>query len=71
MRRPPEDWPDGMPPARVHMDKSELWTLLEKWDSCGALYLTPTTDLAWDEACGVFRVPKDEHHDRLILNPTV
>ena len=53
------------------MDRSELWALLQKWDTCGALYLTPASDLAWDEACGAFRVPKDSDFDRLMLNPTV
>ena len=33
--------------------------------------MTPASDLAWDEACGASRVPKDSGFDRLILNPTV
>eukprot|EP00959_Pyramimonas_sp_CCMP1952_P170170 3555174-Pyramimonas_sp.AAC.1 len=51
MRLPPEAWPDGFNGARVHMERSELWDLLRKWDFCGALYLTPTGGLRWDEAC--------------------
>ena len=36
-----------------------------------ALRLFPVDELDWDEACGLFRVYKDDSNDRLILNPTL
>ena len=66
------DWVPDLVPAKVHATRPELELLLTKLDAAGALILIDRAEVSdWDEACGLFRVPKDADHDRLILNPTV
>jgi len=70
LRKPAGDWPQR-PRARVHCSREELLRLAEKWDKLGACMLIPTNEIRADEAVGLFAVPKDQDHDRLIINPTV
>ena len=42
-----------------------------KWDQVGALRLIPYESVDFQEAVGLFSIPKDLTHDRLIVNPTV
>lgn len=70
LRKAPEDWSRSVP-AKVHCSKSELLELATRWDGLGACEIVPQHDLNWDEAVGLFCVPKDSKHDRLSINPTV
>ena len=70
LRKPVGDWPQR-PRARVHCSREEVLRLAEKWDKLGACMLIPTNEIRADEAVGLFAVPKDQDHDRLIINPTV
>lgn len=68
LRLPPELWPKSKP-AKVHCDRKELLRLAERWDALGAIRLMPSREKPWEEAVGLFTVPKDAIHDRLIVNP--
>eukprot|EP00974_Lingulodinium_polyedra_P065125 6295764-Lingulodinium_polyedra.AAC.1 len=57
--------------AKVHADRSAVLEMARKWDAVGTLRLFKVVDINYDEACGAFRVGKDEQWDSLILNPTV
>ena len=70
LRKAPEDWSRSVP-AKVHCSKSELLELATRWDNLGACDIVSKQDINWDEAVGLFCVPKDAKHDRLIINPTV
>ena len=70
LRKAPEDWSKSVP-AKVHCSKSELLELASRWDKLGACELVSKHEINWDEAVGLFCVPKDAKHDRLIINPTV
>ena len=68
LRLPKDRWVNHKP-GKVHCDKSELLKLVELWDSLGACHLMNLEDKHYEEAVGLFCVPKDEKHDRLIINP--
>ena len=53
----------------MHISKSEFLKLVEKWDDLGACILVDADSVDWDEAVGIFCVPKDSQFDRLIINP--
>ncbi len=64
------EWPKSRP-AKVHCSREELRSLASRWDSLGACSLVPVEEKSLDEAVGLFCVPKNAEHDRLIVNPTV
>eukprot|EP00435_Cladocopium_sp_Y103_P069666 s198_g33.t1 len=68
LRKDPKEWPASHP-ARVRCSKSELLDLAKRWDDLNACMLVPLDDKDFDEAVGLFCVPKDSEHDRLIVNP--
>lgn len=68
VKLPSELWPH-QPRGKVHCSKSELLALAEKWDSKGACLIFRKDEILMEEAVGMFGVPKDDLHDRLILNP--
>lgn len=70
LRLPEYLWP-SKPKARVHCSRPELIDLMKIWDAKGSLALFPCSEVSETETVGIFAVPKDEHFDRLILNPTV
>ena len=70
LRKPVELWPK-LSGARVQCSRDELLTLARRWDSLGACDLVPASAKNFDEAVGMFSVPKDSQFDRLIINPTV
>ena len=70
LRTPETMWPKKSP-ARVQCSREELLALASRWDSLGACTLIPASDKNFDEAVGLFSVPKDATFDRLIVNPTV
>ena len=53
----------------MHCSKADLLDLARRWDDLGALHLMPSEQKCWDEAVGMFSVPKDQKYDRLIINP--
>lgn len=55
----------------MHCSRPELINLMKIWDAKGSLALFPCSEVSETETVGIFAVPKDEHFDRLILNPTV
>ena len=63
-------WPKKTP-ARVQCSREELLALACRWDALGACTLIRASDKNFDEAVGLFGVPKDSQYDRLIVNPTV
>ena len=68
LRLPPHHWPSSKP-ARVHCSRQELLKLVERWDRLGACCVIDSSTKDLDEAVGLFCVPKDDVHDRLIINP--
>lgn len=68
LRKPPSEWPPAHP-ARMHISKAEFLKLVDKWDALGACMLVDSSEVDWDEAVGIFCVPKDSQFDRLIINP--
>lgn len=58
-----------MHPARVRCPRVELLDLAARWDELGACMLLPPSEKGFDEAVGLFCVPKDKEFDRLIINP--
>ena len=68
LRLPNHMWPSSRP-AKIHCSKDELLKLVELWDSLGALHIIRASEKDFSEAVGLFCVPKDEKHDRLIINP--
>ena len=70
LRRPEQDWP-SLPRAKVHADRTQIFKLAQKWDALHACCLVPCSEVKSVESVGLFAVPKDADHDRLILNPTV
>lgn len=68
LRLPPHHWPSSKP-ARVHCSRQELLKLVERWDRLGACCVIDSSTKDLDEAVGLFCVPKDDLHDRLIINP--
>lgn len=70
LRLPAELW-ERAPPGKVHCTRSEVLRLAEKWDSKDACMIFPCSEVAHEEAVGIFAVGKDQSHDRLILNPVV
>ena len=68
LRKPPSEWPPAHP-ARMHISKAEFLKLVDKWDALGACMLLDSSEVDWDEAVGIFCVPKDSQFDRLIINP--
>ena len=68
LRLPPHQWPSSKP-ARVHCSRQELLKLVDRWDSLGACCVIDRTTKDFDEAVGLFCVPKDDSFDRLIINP--
>ncbi len=70
LRKPNTDWPKSRP-AKVHCSREELLSLADRWDSLGACSLVPVSEKELEEAVGLFCVPKNAEHDRLIVNPTV
>ena len=55
--------------GRMHCSKDEFLKLAQRWDDLGACSLLPLKDKNFSEAVGIFCVPKDGSHDRLIVNP--
>ncbi len=70
LRKPQHEWPPARP-AKVHCDVVELLKLAKRWDDLGACTLVPAQSKNFDEAVGLFCVPKDQQFDRLIINPKV
>ena len=70
LRLPSSLWPNK-PKARVQCSRGELLGMMKIWDAHGSLALFPCDEIDPHEAVGIFAVPKDEHFDRLIINPTV
>lgn len=70
LRLPETRW-ENFRPAKVHCDKQELLRLAARWDNLGACTVLPAADKNFDEAVGLFCVPKDSEFDRLIINPKV
>ena len=70
LRMPEALWPKKTP-ARVQCSREELLALASRWDALGACTLIRASDKNFDEAVGLFGVPKDSQYDRLIVNPTV
>lgn len=70
LRMPSSLWPKKTP-ARVQCSREELLALACRWDALGACTLIRASDKNFDEAVGLFGVPKDSKYDRLIVNPTV
>ena len=70
LRKPVSDWQKSRP-AKVHCSREELLSLADRWDSLGACSLVPVAEKSLEEAVGLFCVPKNAEHDRLIVNPTV
>lgn len=68
LRLSPENWPPSRG-AKMHCSKDEFLRLVERWDTLGACSLMKASDKDFDEAVGIFCVPKDSKHDRLIINP--
>lgn len=68
MRLPKSMWPPNKP-AKMNCTRKEILDLAQRWDSLGAVRLLPADQKCWDEAVGIFAVPKDSTHDRLIINP--
>ena len=68
LRKPQNEWPKSQS-ARMHISKAEFLKLCSRWDELGACCLIPLKDKSFDEAVGIFCVPKDSSHDRLIVNP--
>ena len=68
LRLPKDKW-ENHKPGKVHCHKNELLKLIQLWDSLGACHLMDLDNKRFDEAVGLFCVPKDEIHDRLIINP--
>ena len=64
----PSLWPH-QPRGKVHCSRKELLALALKWDSKGACKIFRKDQILFEEAVGIFAVPKDETFDRLILNP--
>ena len=70
LRKDPSEWP-ALKRARMHVDRHEFLDLVEKWDELGACLLIDAESKNFEEAVGIFCVPKDDKNDRLIINPTV
>ena len=70
LRKPPEEWTPKRP-AKVQCNKSEFLKLARRWDALGACTLIPADSKNFQEAVGLFCVPKDSEFDRLIVNPQV
>ena len=70
LRKPKADWPKSRP-AKVRCSKAEFLKLARRWDDLGACCLIPADEKDFDEAVGLFCVPKDAENDRLIVNPQV
>ena len=70
LRMPSHMWPKKTA-ARVQCSREELLALANRWDALGACSLIRASDKNFDEAVGLFSVPKDVTYDRLIVNPTV
>lgn len=68
VKLPESEWPH-QPKGKVHCSRQELLALAAKWDSKGACKIFRKDQISFDEAVGIFAVPKDETYDRLILNP--
>ena len=68
LRKDPSEWPKPHP-AQVRCHRSELLKLASRWDELGACMIIPSRTKDFREAVGLFCVPKDESHDRLIVNP--
>ena len=68
LRKPVQEWPPSRP-AKMHIDRREFLKLVDKWDSLGACILVDSSEVSMEEAVGIFSVPKDSQHDRLIINP--
>lgn len=68
VKLPPALWPH-QPRGKVHCSRQELLALATKWDSKGACQIFRKDQILFEEAVGIFAVPKDDTYDRLILNP--
>ena len=68
LRKPISMWPKTQT-GRMHCSKDEFLKLAQRWDDLGACSLLPLKDKNFSEAVGIFCVPKDGSHDRLIVNP--
>lgn len=70
LRLPEHMWPKAHP-AKLHCSRQELLRLAARWDRLGACTVIPARSKNFDEAVGLFCVPKDADYDRLIINPKV
>ena len=68
LRMPQSLWPKAQP-AKMHCTHSEFLKLVSRWDELGACSIIKAADKDFDEAVGIFCVPKDSTFDRLIINP--
>ena len=68
LRKPISMWPKSQS-GRMHCSRDEFLKLAERWDELGACSLLPLKEKNFSEAVGIFCVPKDATHDRLIVNP--
>ena len=69
LRKPRIDWPRAKL-AHVNCSRHELLQLAQKWDDVGALQIVRDCDIDETELVGLFSIPKDRDHDRLIVDPT-
>ena len=70
LRKPVSEW-KSINPARMQCSKEEFLKLAKRWDDLGACSLIRADSKNFDEAVGLFCVPKDSEYDRLIVNPQV
>ena len=56
-------------PAKMHVERSEMLNLIQRWDSLGACTIIPLETKDFAEAVGIFTVDKDAFYFRLIINP--
>eukprot|EP00438_Fugacium_kawagutii_P027310 Skav202710 [mRNA] locus=scaffold654:644734:649143:+ [translate_table: standard] len=70
LRKPPQEWKSKRP-AKVQCDRTEFLKLAKRWDALGACKLVLADNVSFDEAVGLFCVPKDSDFDWLIVNPQV
>lgn len=68
LRKPEALW-ERVPPGKMHCSREEFLKLALRWDELGACCIIPKSSKDMSETAGIFCVPKDSKHDRLIINP--
>ena len=65
----PKEMGPASKPAKMHVERSEMLNLIQRWDSLGACTIIPLETKDFAEAVGIFTVDKDAFYFRLIINP--